>query len=81
MNCVNYVVLRAVVCTFFQIYDYLNRYVIGQDHAKKVLSVAVYNHYKRLSVNIASPIHSASPSSDIKAVPLTKAFPTAPHGK
>ncbi len=27
---------------------FLNEYVIGQDHAKKVLSVAVYNHYKRL---------------------------------
>lgn len=27
----------------------LNDYVIGQDHAKKSLSVAVYNHYKRLS--------------------------------
>ena len=26
----------------------LNEYVIGQDHAKKVLSVAVYNHYQRL---------------------------------
>ena len=26
----------------------LDQYVIGQDHAKKVLSVAVYNHYKRL---------------------------------
>lgn len=31
-----------------QIVDFLNEYVIGQDHAKKVLSVAVYNHYKRL---------------------------------
>lgn len=31
-----------------EIYDILNQYVIGQDHAKKVLSVAVYNHYKRL---------------------------------
>ncbi|NBV43097.1 AAA family ATPase, partial [bacterium] len=28
----------------------LDDYVIGQDHAKKVLSVAVHNHYKRLSV-------------------------------
>ena len=28
--------------------DYLNQYVIGQNEAKKVLSVAVYNHYKRL---------------------------------
>lgn len=29
----------------------LNQYVIGQDHAKKVLSVAVYNHYMRLRQN------------------------------
>ncbi|KAA9338132.1 ATP-dependent Clp protease ATP-binding subunit ClpX [Hymenobacter busanensis] len=28
--------------------DYLDQYVVGQDEAKKVLSVAVYNHYKRL---------------------------------
>src|ERR1700682_423405 len=27
----------------------LDQYVIGQDHAKKVLSVAVYNHYKRIA--------------------------------
>ncbi len=31
-----------------EIYDYLNSYVIGQDQAKKVISVAVYNHYKRI---------------------------------
>ncbi len=31
-----------------EIHDYLNDYVIGQDVAKKVLSVAVYNHYKRV---------------------------------
>ncbi len=31
-----------------KINEYLNDYVIGQTHAKKVLSVAVYNHYKRL---------------------------------
>ncbi|MBQ4237256.1 MAG: ATP-dependent Clp protease ATP-binding subunit ClpX, partial [Treponema sp.] len=29
--------------------EYLDQYVIGQDQAKKVLSVAVYNHYKQLS--------------------------------
>jgi ATP-dependent Clp protease ATP-binding subunit ClpX len=29
---------------------YLDEYVIGQDYAKKALSVAVYNHYKRMSV-------------------------------
>jgi ATP-dependent Clp protease ATP-binding subunit ClpX len=33
-----------------EIKKYLDDYVIGQDEAKKVLSVAVYNHYKRLSV-------------------------------
>jgi len=32
-----------------QICDFLNQYVIGQDDAKKYLSVAVYNHYKRLA--------------------------------
>lgn len=31
--------------------EYLDQYVIGQDRAKKVLSVAVYNHYKQLSVS------------------------------
>ena len=39
--------------------EYLDRYVIGQDHAKKYLSVAVYNHYKRL-------MHSESGDSDIE---------------
>ncbi|WP_407425051.1 ClpX C4-type zinc finger protein, partial [Treponema sp.] len=29
--------------------SYLDEYVIGQDYAKKALSVAVYNHYKRMS--------------------------------
>jgi len=32
-----------------EIYDRLNEYVVGQDRAKKVLSVAVYNHYKRIA--------------------------------
>ncbi len=30
---------------------FLDQYVIGQDEAKKVLSVAVYNHYKRIMAN------------------------------
>lgn len=34
-----------------EIKDYLDQYVIGQERAKKYLSVAVYNHYKRLSQN------------------------------
>lgn len=31
-----------------EIFEFLNQYVIGQDRAKKSLSVAVYNHYKRI---------------------------------
>ena len=30
--------------------EYLDQYIIGQDYAKKALSVAVYNHYKRMSL-------------------------------
>jgi len=36
-----------------QISDILDQYVIGQERAKKILSVAVYNHYKRLQVREA----------------------------
>jgi ATP-dependent Clp protease ATP-binding subunit ClpX len=34
-----------------RIYELLGQYVIGQERAKKVLSVAVYNHYKRINAN------------------------------
>ena len=34
------------------IHAYLDQYVIGQDRAKKLLSVAVYNHYKRVNNNL-----------------------------
>jgi len=42
-----------------QVKEYLDQYVIGQEHAKKYLSVAVHNHYKRL-------VHSDSNDSDIE---------------
>ncbi|WP_395627687.1 ATP-dependent Clp protease ATP-binding subunit ClpX [Daejeonella sp.] len=35
-----------------EIKTHLDQYVIGQDHAKKILSVAVYNHYKRLNQKV-----------------------------
>ena len=34
-----------------EIKHHLDQYVIGQDRAKKILSVAVHNHYKRISAN------------------------------
>ena len=37
-----------------EIKELLDEYVIGQEHAKKVLSVAVYNHYKRITSRIKS---------------------------
>src|SRR5919199_1753874 len=33
-----------------EIYDVLDEYVVGQDEAKRTLSVAVYNHYKRVQM-------------------------------
>ncbi len=37
-----------------KLYEQLNQYVIGQDRAKKILSVAVYNHYKRINAGLES---------------------------
>lgn len=38
-----------------KIMEYLDRHVVGQELAKKVLSVAVYNHYKRIYHNLPPP--------------------------
>jgi ATP-dependent Clp protease ATP-binding subunit ClpX len=42
-----------------EIYEFLNDYIIGQDLAKKILSVAVYNHYKRVQ-------HSGGREGDVE---------------
>src|ERR1041385_8694820 len=36
-----------------EIYEFLNDYIIGQEYAKRILSVAVYNHYKRVQFGAA----------------------------
>lgn len=41
-------ILSAPIPTPQKLYEHLDNYVIGQQRAKRVLSVAVYNHYKRL---------------------------------
>ena len=42
-----------------EIFDQLNLHIIGQDQAKKALSVAVYNHYKRLGETITDVVKIA----------------------
>jgi ATP-dependent Clp protease ATP-binding subunit ClpX len=49
--------------TPIQIKEHLDQYIIGQEHTKRTLAVAVYNHYKRLD-------HNNNPSAD--EVELTK---------
>lgn len=61
-----------------KIFEYLNKYVIGQGYAKKVLSVAVYNHYKRLSVNLPQAQQPSAPT-EVKPVPLQRPFPGSPQ--
>ena len=50
-----------------EIFDFLNQYVVGQDFAKKQLSVAVYNHYKRVQAG-----GDAGPRSSDNQVELAK---------
>jgi ATP-dependent Clp protease ATP-binding subunit ClpX len=50
----------------------LDDYVIGQDHAKKVLSVAVYNHYKRLMFDSGQSKDSAALSPEFNDVEVEK---------
>ena len=52
-----------------EIYNTLNDYVIGQDKAKKTLSVAVYNHYKRINSSNSPDIEISK--SNILLIGLT----------
>ena len=50
-----------------EIFEFLNSYVIGQEHAKKALAVAVYNHYKRVQAGVspASGKHSKDETVEV----------------
>ena len=55
-----------------EIVEYLDQYVIGQERAKKVLSVAVYNHYKRIFGRRATAPDGALAAGAEEEVELTK---------
>lgn len=59
-----FLIMRSIVLCFSQIYEYLNKHVIGQEKAKKVLAVAVYNHYKRIFNNM--PASKASTEGGVE---------------
>ena len=49
-----------------EIYAFLDDYVIGQEHAKKALSVAVYNHYKRVRAEAADRDKGRDPDGEVE---------------
>lgn len=55
-----------------EIASYLDNYVVGQSDAKKYLSVAVYNHYKRILVQQKTPDDVTSHSSKLDDVEISK---------
>jgi len=59
-----------------EIYDFLNGYVIGQDAAKKSLSVAVYNHYKRVQAGVAAGRHSRDEAVELQKSNILLIGPT-----
>src|SRR5271155_551519 len=70
-----------------QINEFLDQYVVGQGYAKKALSVAVHNHYKRLAIREPAP---GDPATAVSATtgpteptpPLSPAVPAvAPKGE
>ncbi|XP_064878299.1 ATP-dependent Clp protease ATP-binding subunit clpX-like, mitochondrial isoform X2 [Oncorhynchus nerka] len=65
-----------------KIYAYLDRYVVGQSYAKKVLAVAVYNHYKRIYNNIPAGSRQVEVEKQASLTPreLLQIAGISPHG-
>ncbi|XP_063694492.1 ATP-dependent Clp protease ATP-binding subunit ClpX-like [Bolinopsis microptera] len=61
-----------------EIFSYLNEYVIGQSHPKKVLSVGIYNHYKRIQINLSEK--KSSRVSGISKMDKTNVLLLGPTG-
>jgi ATP-dependent Clp protease ATP-binding subunit ClpX len=59
-----------------EIKESLDEYVIGQDEAKKILSVAVYNHYKRLTAKNLDPEDSLEETVELQKANILLIGPT-----
>lgn len=55
-----------------EIKSVLDQHVIGQDHAKKVLSVAVYNHYKRLGFEVPKAVEGEEGEEAVISAPSSE---------
>ena len=55
-----------------EISAFLDKYVIGQDQAKRVLSVAVYNHYKRIKAEEAAGLEGRRKKAQDEEVEISK---------
>jgi len=64
----NLFIIKKIKIRFFKIYEFLNKYIVGQEHAKKVMSVAVYNHYKRLYNNLPSTNTTKSQQTSVEPI-------------
>jgi ATP-dependent Clp protease ATP-binding subunit ClpX len=59
-----------------EIFEFLNQYVVGQEHSKKVLAVAVHNHYKRLQQGDSAGIVEAFKDVEIEKSNILLIGPT-----
>lgn len=55
-----------------EIYNELSNYVVGQEEAKRAMSVAVYNHYRRIQARADASADNMKLADDLKDVELTK---------
>jgi len=62
-----------------EIFEFLNAYVIGQEHAKKALAVAVYNHYKRIQAGL-QPINGKHTKDEVVEVAKSNILVIGPTG-
>lgn len=59
-----------------EIKDYLDQHIVGQDDAKKILAVAVYNHYKRINHNASIVADDTAQSVEIQKSNILLVGPT-----